>query len=99
VKRIALACGLLTVLGACAGKVPLAQAEAQCAHEARYATAPRGHVTLGAGTGGARLGGEITVSSDFLLRRDPAQVFERCVIQRAGQQPSQPLYTRTDWKG
>lgn len=83
---------------ACA-PVPLERAERDCLRQAELATRPGGSIAVGGGTGG--LGGrvELDLNSDFLLGRDPSQVYERCVIQRSGQPPSQPLYTRTDWKG
>ncbi|MFV0492772.1 MAG: hypothetical protein ACK5M4_13225 [Pseudorhodobacter sp.] len=81
------------------GPIPLEQAERQCLRNAELALRPGGYVAVGAGTGGPIGHLELDVSSDFLLRRDPSQVYENCVIQRSGQPPSQPLYTRTDWKG
>jgi hypothetical protein len=33
----------------------------------------------------------IGISSDYLMRRDPDQVFAACVQQRAGQAPTRPF--------
>ncbi|MDP2063658.1 MAG: hypothetical protein Q8J98_11225 [Phaeovulum sp.] len=88
----------LLLLAAC-GPVPLHQAETECLEEARLAAQPRGEVGFGAGTGGAGGFANITISSDYLLGRDPAAVFDACVINKSGQRPSQPLYSRSDWKG
>ncbi|GLL16314.1 hypothetical protein GCM10017577_74960 [Pseudonocardia halophobica] len=41
---------------------------------------------------------EIEVSSDYLAGRDPAQLYESCVYRQSGQLPSQPLYSRPDWR-
>ena len=87
------AIGLLLLLAAC-GPVSVQQAERECLPKARLAQQPRGEVGLGVnsnGQAGSRV--EVNVSSDFLLGRDPSQVFETCVIQRSGELPSRPFYT------
>ncbi len=88
-KRVA----LILLLAAC-GPVSVQQAERECLPKARLAQQPRGEVAVGVGSNG-RVGSraEVTVSSDFLLGRDPNQVFETCVIQRSGELPSRPFYT------
>jgi hypothetical protein len=90
VKR---ALSLLLLLAAC-GPVSVQQAERECLPKARLAQQPRGEVAIGVNSDG-RVGSraEVTVSSDFLLGRDPNQVFETCVIQRSGELPSRPFYT------
>lgn len=96
-----IAAGLLLaslVLGAC-GPMSLAEAERQCFERARLAKQPRGEVAVGVGSGGRTSAGlELNVSSDFLLGRDPSAVYESCVMQKAGEPPSRPLYARPDWR-
>ena len=86
----ALALLALALLSAC-GPIPLAEAEAQCLSQARLAQSPRGSVSLGAGSGGAAGAFDVTVSSDYILQRDPDVVFGDCVRARAGQSPSRPF--------
>ncbi len=92
-RSAALALGLLA-LAAC-GPVPVEVAERQCAEPARMATGPTGEVSLGVSSDGrttrpvART--EITVSSDYLLGRDPHKIYELCVFDRSGQPPTRPL--------
>lgn len=83
----------MLLLAAC-GPVSVRQAEQECLPKARLAQQPRGEVAVGVnsnGQVGSRV--EVNVSSDFLLGRDPNQVFETCVIQRSGELPSQPFYS------
>lgn len=78
----------------------LAQAERQCFERARLAQQPRGEVSLGMNSEGKAAGGfELEISSDYLMGRDPAAVYETCVMQKAGQAPSRPLYQMPGWKG
>ncbi len=91
-----LAAGLL----AACGPMTLAEAERQCFERARLAQQPRGEVSVGVGSGGKAVGGfELNVTSDYLLGRDPAAVYETCVVSKSGEPPSRPLYARPDWKG
>jgi hypothetical protein len=77
----------------------LAEAERQCFERARLAKQPRGEVSVGASSDGRTAAGlELNVSSDFLLGRDPSAVYEMCVMQKAGEPPSRPLYMRPDWR-
>lgn len=87
------ALGLMLMLAAC-GPVSVQQAEQECLPKARLAQQPRGEVAVGVDTNG-RIGSraEVTVTSDFLLGRDPNAVFETCVIQRSGALPSRPFYS------
>ena len=89
---------LLLLLSAC-GPVSLQQAEKACFERARLAQQPRGEVAVGVNSNG-KVGGaiELNVSSDYLQGRDPSAVFDRCVYQKSGLPPSQPLYSRSDWK-
>ena len=78
----------------------LAQAEKQCFERARLAQQPRGEVAIGVGSNGRASGAvELTVTSDYIMGRDPAAIYEACVMAKAGQPPSRPLYARPDWKG
>lgn len=90
---------VLAALAAC-GPVSLAQAERQCFERARLAERPRGAVVIGIDSGG-RVGGgvELDISGDYLRGRDPAAVYDSCVVARSGEPPSQPLYARPDWRG
>ncbi|MGL4321717.1 MAG: hypothetical protein ACRCS3_12725 [Paracoccaceae bacterium] len=89
---------VLLLLAAC-GPVSVQQAERECVQKARLAQQPRGEVGIGVDSNG-RVGGniDVTVTSDFLLGRDPAQVFETCVIQRSGQLPSRAVYDMPGWQ-
>ncbi|HRO14655.1 MAG TPA: hypothetical protein PLL33_06365 [Paracoccus sp. (in: a-proteobacteria)] len=97
--------GLLALsagLAAC-GPVPVAQAERSCMEDARAATGPRSEVALGIGTDGHRVrpmsSVEISVSSDYVMGRDPSDVFNRCVMRRSGQFPTRPLAQQPGWRG
>ncbi len=97
--RVMPAFACLSVLTAC-GPVSLAQAERQCLERARLTQQPHSNVFVGVGSNGqTRLKGDITITSDYLQGRDPSAVYDACVYQKSGLPPSQPLYTRTDWKG
>ncbi|WP_295076713.1 hypothetical protein [Tabrizicola sp.] len=97
-KRFALMLMVPALLAGC-GPMTLAQAERQCFERARLAKQPRGEVSVGASSDGRTAGAfELNVSSDFLLGRDPAAVYESCVMQKAGEPPSRPLYMRPDWR-
>lgn len=89
---------LSLVLSAC-GPMSLAEAERQCFERARLAKQPRGEVSVGASSDGRTAAGlEVEISSDFLLGKDPAAVYESCVMNKAGEPPSRPLYMRPDWR-
>lgn len=82
------------------GPMTLAEAERQCFDRARLAQQPRGQVAVGMNSAGEAIGGlKLEVSSDYLMGRDPAQVFESCVMSKAGQPPSRPVYDMPGWKG
>ncbi|TBN41904.1 hypothetical protein EYE42_05745 [Paracoccus subflavus] len=96
--------GLLAALSAC-GPVPVEQAELTCLRDARLAERPQTNVSLGVGTGigggGTRGFGSVSVdlSGDYLMGRDPSQVYDRCVQRRSGQMPRRPLYDQPGWTG
>jgi hypothetical protein len=90
---------LVPLLLAACGPMSLAEAERQCFERARLAKQPRGEVSVGASSDGRTAAGlELNVSSDFLLGRDPSAVYESCVMNKAGEPPSRPLYMRPDWR-
>ncbi len=88
---------LLLLLAAC-GPVPVQQAERMCIDEARAARGPTGEIGMGVTTDGPRARVKVAVSSDWLLGRDPAAIFDRCVVQRSGQMPSRPLHEQPGWR-
>lgn len=89
----------LLLLVAC-GPMSLKEAERQCFERARLAQQPRGEISVGASSDGQTAAGlELNVSSDFLLGKDPSAVYESCVMSKAGEPPSIPLYARPDWRG
>ena len=96
-RRIILLAGVL--LSAC-GPISVQEAERQCFERARLAQQPRGEIGVGVGSNGrAAAGIELNISSDYIMGRDPAAVYETCVISKSGEPPSRPLYARPDWKG
>lgn len=89
---------VLLPLAAC-GPVPVEQAERSCLEEAALAERPRGEVYAGASSVPRQVGGHVDVSTDFLLGRDPSQVFNACVLRRAGQMPVTPYEQQPDYRG
>lgn len=95
---------LLAALSAC-GSVTVEQAELTCLRDAELAQRPRTNVAVGIGTGlggrGTRGFGSVSVdlSGDYLMGRDPSQVYDRCVRNRSGQAPRRPLYDQPGWTG
>lgn len=95
---------LAGALAAC-GPVPVDQAERTCLRDAQLAERPRTNVSLGVGTGlgggGTRGFGSVSVdvSGDYLMGRDPSQVYDRCVQRRSGQPPRRPLQDQPGWAG
>jgi hypothetical protein len=90
---------LVVLLAAC-GPMTVQQAERECFERARLAQQPRGEVGFGISSDGrTSTNAEISVSTDFLMGRDPSAVYETCVMSKSGQPPSRPLYQRPDWKG
>ncbi len=91
---------LSVLLLASCGPIPVQRAERECLEQARAATAPRGKIWVGGNSAGRTGGGvEVTISSDYVLGRDPSQVFDACVMRRSGQRPSRPLIEQPDWTG
>ncbi|MBD3679357.1 MAG: hypothetical protein HUJ27_13295 [Rhodobacteraceae bacterium] len=78
------------LLAACAPVSP-EQAAIICAERARSATGPTGTVGVGIGTGGPVANVSVGITQDYLLRRDPYEVYHSCVRQKTGQDPIRPL--------
>jgi len=75
---------VVLVLAAC-GPVPPERAHEICEQRARAAQGPTGELRMGVNSlTGPSIGGEISVSSDFLAGLDPLQVYERCIFERTG---------------
>jgi hypothetical protein len=90
---------LALLLAAC-GPMSVAEAERQCFERARLAQQPRGEVGFGVDSEGRAAGNvAVTITSDYILGRDPSAVYETCVMSKSGEPPSRPLYARPDWKG
>lgn len=88
-------------LAACA-PMTLVDAERVCLSDARAAAGPEGAVRVGVGSGGRHgthsyTGFEMSISSDYIMGRDPSEVYAACVQRRAGQPPSRPLYDQPAW--
>ena len=83
--------GVLGLVALAACEAPLLspeQAALVCEERAREAQAPTGSVTVGANSRTGGFGGvSIGVTSDYLMGRDPVQVYEDCVMARSGQAP------------
>ncbi len=83
--------------------VPVERAERSCLEAARDASAPRGEIAMGVGTNGHSVHPmgrvSVSVSSDYLMQRDPAEAFDRCVLRRSGQMPTRPLHEQPGWRG
>ncbi|MBN8632852.1 MAG: hypothetical protein J0L76_18625 [Rhodobacterales bacterium] len=89
----------LLLVAAC-GPMSLAEAERQCFERARLASKPRGEVWIGGDSNGRRIAAvDLEITSDYVLQKDPSAVYETCVMSKAGEAPSRPLYMRPDWKG
>lgn len=85
-------------LAACA-PLTVDQAERACLAAARDATGPRTEMGVGIGSHGTRGGFlQIGMSSDYIMGRDPSQVFQDCVLRRSGQLPARPLYDQPGWR-
>lgn len=92
---------LLGTVAGC-GPVPVQQAERNCMQDARAATGPRGEIAMGVGTDGHHVRPvtrvELSISSDYVMGRDPADVFNRCVMRQSGEMPTRPLYDKPGWR-
>ncbi len=78
-------------LAACGPSSP-EQAAKFCEDRARSALGPTGFAGISQRSDGStRRQLELSVTSDFLLGRDPYQVYDSCVRQQSGQGPIRPL--------
>ena len=78
------------------GLVDPALAAQRCEERARAAQSPTGEIAFGVNSNsGAFTNAKIGLSSDFLQGRDPAQVYDACVLQLTGELPIRPLVLRT----
>lgn len=92
--RSALILAPLLALTAC-GPVDPVRAAKFCEDKARAAQGPTGSITVGVNSdSGSFVNGELAVSSDFLTRKDPLEVYESCVVARTGQAPIWPPVLR-----
>ena len=74
------------------GPISPERAADQCEDEARRAAGPTGEIGIGVNSSGNVTNRvEIGISSDFLLGKDPQQVYESCVRRKTGQAPIRPL--------
>ena len=89
-KQLLVALIAVAPLTAC-GPVPLVQAEAECRTRADQAEAPSGSVGVTfSSDGSVETNLSVGVTSDFLKGRDPTEVYNQCVLARAGQPPLRP---------
>ena len=81
---------VLLALNAC-GPVPLVQAEADCRARADEASAPSSSVGVTFSSDGTvETNVSVGVTTDYLQGRSPTEVYNSCVLARAGQPPSRP---------
>lgn len=93
--RFVVPCLVLAGVAAC-GPVNPELAAQRCENRARAAMGPTGGVEFGVNNkSGAFTRAQIGVSSDFLQGRDPAQVYDACVLQMTGELPIRPPVLRT----
>lgn len=93
--RFLVAILMLAGVASC-GPVNPELAAQQCETRARAAQGPTGEIAFGVNSNtGAFTNAKIGVSSDFLQGRDPAQVYDACVLQLTGELPIRPPVLRT----
>lgn len=82
---------LAGTLAACGPIFPDLAAK-QCEEQARSAAGPTGQIGIGVNSDGRATNSiEIGISSDFLIGKDPQQVYESCVRRKTGEAPIRPL--------
>ncbi|ARO13497.1 hypothetical protein BVG79_00137 [Ketogulonicigenium robustum] len=96
---IVLAASGLMALGACAsaprGEVDIVAAAEHCEQQARASMGPTGEVTVGFNSrSGPTAELAVGLTSDYLRRRDPLDVYSECVIRRTGAAPYRPPVLR-----
>ena len=82
---------LLGGLAACSPYRSPSFAADECEERARKADGIVQQVRIGGGSGGARAGVTLGVTSDYVQGRSPQQVYENCVFDKTGQGPIRPL--------
>lgn len=89
----------LLLLTAC-GDFPLVLAQANCFDRANTLDQPTFTIrTASRDESGVTHDTEIVKNDDYAPGRDPAEFYDFCVRQIAGQPPAVPLTARPDWKG
>jgi hypothetical protein len=64
------------------------------------ACGPVSQVGIGASNrGGGYLRGEVTITSDYLLGRDPVALYDTCVVRKTGQNPTRAYTSYPDRRG
>lgn len=62
-----------------------------CEERARAAQGPTGRVAVGTNSNNGPFSSvEVGITSDFILGRDPNEVYSNCVFQRLGEAPFRP---------
>lgn len=96
-----IACAVVGLTLVACGPVPVLQAERNCLSNARAATAPRSEVAVGVVSDGHRVRPaaslELNISSDYMMGKDPSEVFNNCVLRQSGELPTRPLYDQPGW--
>jgi hypothetical protein len=86
---------MLTVAACAPVPVDPEEVAQRCEERARAAQGPTGSVTVGVNSrSGPSVGAAIGVTGDFLVGRDPMQVYVSCVMQQTGQPPIRPPVLR-----
>jgi hypothetical protein len=89
----------VAIVVACGPMTP-ERAERECLARARSAAGPEGMLKMGVRSDGQLATSlQLSVSSDYLMGRDPSALYNACVYKKTGQPPRQPLYTLPDWRG
>ncbi|MDO5631574.1 MAG: hypothetical protein Q4G22_07030 [Paracoccus sp. (in: a-proteobacteria)] len=102
VLKIAAPLAFVLAAAACA-PVTVDQAEQSCLRDAQLAQRPRSEVSVGIGASRGDIrpyaSVRMDVSADYIRGRDPADAYNRCVLNRSGQFPTRSLYDQPGWRG
>lgn len=100
VPLVPAALGLAAVLAGCAQQqIPLEEAEAVCARRALGPGPSNSAVSFGVGGVVDNVGLGVSMSPNYYDNRDPAEIYQSCVIQKSGQRPRRPLYPSSNSQG
>ena len=90
--RLTPALAAVALIAGCSSEpVSVRQAMEMCMEPARKAAGPTGTFGLGFGSeGGVSSSLSIELTGDYLIGRDPDEVFEECVVRQSGAVPDQP---------